>query len=138
MKSAFIIFIIILSFNACKRNKTIEEIITNNSYKYWQVEKIPSERSKAEIIYYFDKTGKWLVFQRTYTHRKFNKLDRGDVFFIETWELINNNTIAIGTVQYQIEKIEDDEFIFLGEEGYKRKLIAAPDSIIPLEYKKLQ
>ena len=58
--------------------------------------------------------------------------------FIETWELINNNTVAIGTVKYHIEKIEDNEFIFSSEEGYKRKLIAAPDSIIPLEYKKLQ
>ena len=138
MRSAFIIFIIILSLNACKRSKTIEEIITDNSYKYWQVEKNSNERSKADNIYYFDITGKWLVFQRTYTHKKFNKLDRGDVSFIETWELINNNTVAIGTVKYHIEKIEDNEFIFSSEEGYKRKLIAAPDSIIPLEYKKLQ
>jgi len=130
---------VILSLIACNQKKTIESLITDGNYKYWLAERDTTEKSKAEKIYYFDKNGKWLVFQRGYVKAKFNKLDRGDVYFIETWKLINDTTVDIGTKPYYIEKITDDEFIFLfKDDGYKRRLITAPDSIIPVQFQKMQ
>ena len=126
-----------VTLNACTHKQTTESLITNDNYKYWLVVRDTNEKSKAENFYYFDKNGKWLVFQRGSTKTNFRKLDRGDVYFIETWKLIDDSTIDIGTRPYRIEKITTDEFIF-SLDGYKRKLITIPDSVIPSHYQKMQ
>jgi hypothetical protein len=134
-----LLVLLVIALPSCNQKKPTESLITNGYYKYWLVVRDTSEKSKAQNLYYFDKNGKWLVFQRGFSKKIFSKLDRGDVYFIETWKLINESTVEIGTRPYHIEKITENEFVFLfKKDGYKRKLIAAPDSIIPLQYRKMQ
>jgi len=134
-----LLVLLIVALNSCNQKKTTESLITNGYYKYWLVVRDTSEKSKAQNFYYFDKNGKWLVFQRGFSKKTFNKLDRGDVYFIETWKLINDSSVDIGTRSYHIGNITEDEFVFLfKEDGYNRKLVTAPDSMIPLHYQKIQ
>lgn len=131
--------LVLLILNACNQKRTTESLITNDNYRYWSVSKDTTEKSKAENYYYFDKNGKWLVFQKRFNKSNFDKLDRGDIYFIETWRLINDSTIEIGTRLYHIVKITDDEFIFLSKEsGFKRRLIAVPENIIPAHFQRMQ
>ena len=126
-------------FISCNKKESISDLIVNQNYQYWLVVKNADEKSKAECFSYFDKNGKWLVFERSYSSRKFSKLDRGDVYFIETWKLINDSIIDIGTTPFYIKKINKKEFVLESKiNGYIRKLIVAPDSLIPYEYQRFQ
>ena len=139
MRSNALVILLVTLLASCAEKKDTFDLITNGNYKYWLVVKNPSEKSKAQNFYYFDKNGKWLVFQRGYSKKNFYKLDRGDVYFIETWKLLDDSTVDIGTRPYHIDKITESEFINIDRtENYRQKLISAPDSLIPEKYRRLQ
>jgi hypothetical protein len=114
------------------------QYLTDDKYKYWIVKYDNRKTPYLTILYYFDVNGKRLVFHKDLV--KFEQYDAGDVVLDETWSFINNS-IKINYSEIKIEKITDKEFIFRyldDERNCLSYLVAAPDNMIPAEYRKMQ
>ena len=92
-----------LSMLSCKKN-SIEMTIAGRNHRYWLKK---SHAEKSQVYYYFDRQGRWYVYERAYKANVLTKYDGGDIMLIEKWSLINDTTINIGGVEYSIRECND-------------------------------
>ena len=92
-----------LSMLSCKKN-SIEMTIAGRNHRYWLKK---SHITKCQVYYYFDRQGRWYVYERAYKARVLTKYDGGDIMLIEKWSLINDTTINIGGMEYGIRECND-------------------------------
>lgn len=129
----FLFFLLILFlFFSCKEKK--ENLIAGSEYKYWLCLSNDT-KIKSQIFYYFDRAGKWLVFVKD-IDGKFNKFNGGDVYFIETWNLINDSVIDIGSEKYKIEILNSNQLILQNNNKKYLRLVSASYIMIPSQYNK--
>ena len=92
-----------LSMLSCKKN-SIEMTIAGGNHRYWLKK---SHAEKSQVYYYFDRQGRWYVYERAYKASVLTKYDGGDIMLIEKWSLINDTTINIGGMEYCIRECSD-------------------------------
>ena len=92
-----------LSMLSCKKN-SIEMTIAGRNHRY-RLKK--SHAEKSQVYYYFDRQGRWYVYERAYKANVLTKYDGGDIMLIEKWSLINDTTINIGGMEYCIRECND-------------------------------
>ena len=97
------IFCVVLSMLFCKKNY-IEMTIAGRNHRYWLKK---SHVTKSQVYYYFDRQGRWYVYERAYKASVLTKYDGGDIMLIEKWSLINDTTINIGGMEYCIRECND-------------------------------
>ncbi|WP_044077551.1 hypothetical protein [Prevotella sp. oral taxon 317] len=98
-----IVFCVMLSMLSCKKN-SIEMTIAGRNHRYWLKK---SHAEKSQVYYYFDRQGRWYVYERAYKANVLTKYDGGDIMLIEKWSLINDTTINIGGMEYCIRECND-------------------------------
>jgi hypothetical protein len=108
--------------------------IHNNNYKFWQV--LDSSHKTSKTLYYFDKNGKWLVFNH-YANNEFRIYNGGDVFLNNKWQLINDSTFNNG-IDNRILSLSDTLFEFVNSTSGRTILKAYPDSLVPIAFRKIQ
>lgn len=119
--------------SSCNGKKSMV-LIHNNDYKYWQV--IDSSHKTSKTLYYFDKNGKWLVFNY-FANNEFRIYKGGDVFLNHEWKLINDSTFNNG-IDNRILSLSDTLFEFINSTSGRTKLKAYPDSLVPIAFRKIQ
>ena len=97
------IFCVVLSMLSCKKNY-IEMTIAGKDHRYWLKK---SNITKSQVYYYFDRQGRWYIYDRAYKASVLTKYDGGDIMLIEKWSLINDTTINIGGMEYCIRECND-------------------------------
>lgn len=107
MKKLIFVYIsiscVVLSMLSCKKNY-IEMTIAGRNHRYWLKK---SQDTKSQVYYYFDRQGRWYVYERAYKASVLTKYDGGDIMLIEKWSLINDTTINIGGMEYCIRECND-------------------------------
>lgn len=98
-----VVLCVVLGMLSCKKNY-IEMTIAGENHRYWLKK---SHITKSQVYYYFDRQGKWYVYERAYKARVLTKYDGGDIMLIEKWSLMNDTTINIGGVEYSIRECND-------------------------------
>lgn len=145
------ILILILSI-ACgeQKEKSIEEKLRGDNYKYWLAYKYyPSPEidtifSTEEHIYmnYYDKNGKYLLFCKQNMLSKVEKDSDNpipDIVNSNTWRLEDDSILFVNDIGFQIKVLEDNMMILYSPYSKRYALyIAAPSSLIPKEYQKIQ
>ena len=136
MKWYILLVAIIFFIVSCKKESSIEELIAGEKYKYWLVK--DDYNNRAKLILYFDRKGKCISYIID-PKGIFKKEEAGDIVYLETWELQAKDTIIIGGLERNIIKLNKDTlFCYNKHFNFELFLLAAPDSIIPKEYRRLQ
>ncbi len=130
MNKSISLLLLFIVMTSCKRR--IDIILCNNNYKYW---KVKDKRFRGQLYYYFDNSGKWLVFER-YANGEFSKYDGGDVFLTETWS-IKDEGIDIGNALFKIRYLSQDSISMYIDPNKKPLIITSSDTFyIPKAYDK--
>lgn len=98
-----IVFCVLLSMLSCKKNY-IEMTIAGRNHRYWLKK---SHTTKSQAYYYFDRQGRWYIYDRAYKASVLTKYEGGDIMLIEKWSLTNDTTINIGGMEYCIRECND-------------------------------
>ena len=118
IKLLFITLSISFFFVSCAKKKSLREVLTNNSYRYWRyTEEISPcaadsfynkfHRTRTDsCILYFDKTGLFLFYLGDFEDLQHCHIPR--------WELINDSTIYFFDSDIKIKEYSNDK-IFLYE-----------------------
>ena len=122
-----IALLIFCCMSSCKSKQNLENLITNNDYKYWLVVK-DAEMKKAKTIYYFDNKGKWEIYTML-VDGKIEKFNANDIVISNKWALLNDSSVEIGGRNYRIKKLNRNEFVYSYEDKTVTNLIEASDSI---------
>ncbi|MFT4223774.1 hypothetical protein [Dysgonomonas sp.] len=141
------ILIILCSCNN-KKYKSIEENLIGDSYKYWvyinvypsfEVDSIFSTEEHI-FIDYFDKNGRYLSFYKENINSEAERnYPPHDVIESDTWTLENDSLLVLNGVNFQIKRIEKNMMILYNPYSKRYSLyIAAPDSLIPVKYHRIQ
>lgn len=113
---------------SCHRDN--KEILHGGNYKYWfYMEK----EGNVPILYYFDDTGKWTIFVAYKTG--FEEYDDYDVIYTKKWKIKNDSILTLGVFDWDILEINDDSIV-IRNDYQQRTIYAAPDSMIPEEFRK--
>ena len=119
--------------SSCNGKKS-SVFIHSNNYKFWQV--LDSSHKTSKTIYYFDKNGKWLVFNQ-YANSEFQVYNGGDIILYTKWHLINDSTFNNG-IDNKILSLSDTLFEFVNSASGRTTLKAYPDSLVPIAFRKIQ
>ena len=123
------ICICILCIHSCHRDN--KEILHGGNYKYWYFKE---KGWNVPLFYYFDDTGKWTIFVAYKTG--FEEYDGGyDVIYKKRWEIKNDSILNINGFDLDILEINDDSIV-IRNDYQQRTIYAAPDSMIPEEFRK--
>jgi hypothetical protein len=130
MKKEIYIYVLLTTLFSC--SNTQENKLTKLAgidHKYWLIEE---EHPYVNTIYYFNRKGKWLIYEK-YLNGPFQKYDGGDVFFIEKWHL-SEQGINIGGRDYKILNLTDFKFDIQYDKEII-KMIPANDSLLVSKHK---
>ena len=127
------LFLISIAVISCK-NSNNEIVLTRGSYKYWVIKNFPG---RSKYIEYFDNNGKCLPFVKVFSG-SFERYPWGDAIpHKDHWNMPTYNSFKWGTNTYHIIKLTDSIFIIKRPDEMDT-LYAAPDSLIPANFRKLQ
>lgn len=122
------ICICILCIHSCHRDN--REILHGGNYKYWYFKE---KGGNVPLLYYFDDTGKWTIYFAYKTG--FEEYDNGDDILYKKWEIKNDSILNINGFDWDILEINDDSIV-IRNDYQQRTIYAAPDSMIPEEFRK--
>ena len=122
------ICICILCIHSCHRNNKV--ILHGGNYKYWYFKE---KGGNVPLLYYFDDTGKWTIYFAYKTG--FEEYDNGDDILYKKWEIKNDSILNINGFDWDILEINDDSIV-IRNDYQQRTIYAAPDSMIPEEFRK--
>ena len=122
------ICICILCIHSCHRNN--KEILHGGNYKYWYFKE---KGWNVPLFYYFDDTGKWTIFVAYKTG--FEEYDNGDDLLYKKWEIKNDSILIFDGLDWTIKDANEDSVIIFYKSKYQT-IYAAPDSMIPEEFRK--
>lgn len=120
--------ICILCIHSCHRDN--REILHGGNYKYWYFKE---KGGNVPLLYYFDDTGKWTIYFAYKTG--FEEYDNGDDILYKKWEIKNDSILNINGFDWDILEINDDSIV-IRNDYQQRTIYAAPDSMIPEEFRK--
>jgi hypothetical protein len=118
---------------ACSKDGEMEYLVAGNEYKYW----ISTDTTKSDRVFYFDRKGTFLVFFIHYYTKKFYMIKHDDLVYSNTWKLVNDSIVELDKQHGIILALTPKLFATKSESGLLI-LVAAPDSIIPKEFQKIQ
>ncbi len=112
-------------------------MFSNGNYKYWYRYNGDGE---TKIIYYFDNKGHWCKFRST-KEGNFVKWNDPCNITKDTWKLFLDTLELGGYPNYFLDSIDSNHFILkykvsLPDKWVRDTFYAAPDSIIPIEYRR--
>ena len=122
-------FIFFSLFIGCER--TAVDMITNGDYKFWY--KYQSTWP-FPFFYYYDVNGVWKVFEMDGPFG-FREYSVDDDILYEHWKLIDDSTMEENSLIFKIKYISTDTMIQQTPAGTYDTLYAAPDSMIPKEFR---
>jgi len=131
MKKAgiYFLFLIIPALIFSCQSRSNQDILTGGNYKYWMFK---NYGGKGKVFEYFDKTGKCLRFVKIF-NGDFEKYSWADEITSNYWNMPKYKLINWRGNNFNIAELTDSIFV-VGRDT----LIAAPDSLIPVNYRKLQ
>lgn len=157
-----ILFIVVCSAVVVymQRPRSVSYNLTDGNYKYWYTEEYDTfprlddkefrnwhyqkygtvtypEVDRIRFYYYFDTSGKWIIFDRDNPEDKFEEYNGYDDIYEKKWKLTSDSTIHLGMkdYDYKIVSIEKDTIVLMYPvlDGVI-KLITARD--IPKEFQR--
>jgi len=129
-----LVTILIILQSSCMENKSREDLLAGDNYKYWLYSN-SDKRSMTKFIYYFDRTGKWIVFSRSVNGEIF-KYKASDLLLIPSWSFINDSIVEIGGAHYSIIDLNDSIFKYVDKNQTVQSLLHVPDSLMPINFRK--
>lgn len=105
--------------------------ITNGNYKFWLSN---GRKGWPLFFYYYDTNGKFKVFEIN-PDEGFRVYDGFDNITLEKWKLINDSVMEESGFLLNIECLTKDIMIRRTPAGSYDTLYAAPDSMIPKEFR---
>ena len=113
----FVIIISIIILNGCQSSeRRIVKLLTNNSYKYWDLKyEINAKKRKFEYNPFcqsirLSKNGKFFEYTIS-KNQRYNVQDGSDVIRPQSWEYINDSTLSINNISTKIEAISVNQLI---------------------------
>lgn len=122
----------ILLFISCgkDREKEISALLTNEDYKFWDIiqrdEKIYVD---PYFSYYFNNQGEWIVFKYDNEGHRV-KYNGGDISLVQSWKYISESSIIIGGMEYKINTLSVDTFIYSSKFGDVVKLVQSNNQLL--------
>lgn len=91
-----IYFMIIISLISCQKDsiQKFEDLICGENYQFWQIIEDHNYKGNYKIYEYFDKTGKWLLFEK-FHDESIKKWDGGDVYFYNEYRVMSDSVMSI-------------------------------------------
>ncbi len=152
-KKLLFIALIACLFASCIQNQSgrTEELIAGKEYKYWYMndtniyqDYFSGERIFRQKVYFFDRDKNFLEFSKNsrgnFSHN-FNSCSN----FSNKWSLnADNDTLFLNDYPKNILSLTDSVLIISYERSYPESKVcidtlrAAPDTIVPIEYRKLR
>lgn len=121
MKSVFWVVIsflfISIAFYSCKKDNA--KIICEGDYCFWKMKF--DEYDTYFKYYYFDKTGKWVIYEENCKNQIHKLSNLGCQFWDEKWSLRDDTLLTLGGEEYIIKFIRDSIMI-ITIDSYSYKL----------------
>jgi hypothetical protein len=131
----FLTITIIVS--GCHNPESIKKnFISGSNHKLWQKTRDTSmQKGFSTFLYYFDREGRWKVYEKQASDQKIVKANFGDIQNLEKWHLIDTSHVNVNGNDYKIEVLNDSIFSYKNPlTGIKFRLIYKND-ILPQELK---
>lgn len=92
----FIYFIVIIGMISCKKDSVqqLEDLICGENYQFWQVIEGHNYKGNYKTYEYFDKKGKWLLFEK-FNDEPIKKWDGGDIYFHNEYRVMSDTVMSI-------------------------------------------
>ena len=106
MKKIVYIVLAVIFIISCSKGRDVKQLIAGDSCQYWY-KPTPDSLGKTKYYVYLDLRGKRVFLEERYFDKKCYLYDGGDVYYKQSWSLINDSIIMWGDKERKLSIISD-------------------------------